>query len=624
MNLEKHPLLVLAICWTVGCYAAAVFADDGVLRTEDLTAMVRNILGNDTVLLPLLQRYPEFHSIVSQIVNQTISYNTTTTLDENYICNVAKSAVNNSTDTCLDQSANISSSCFVDQNITETTNASISDLCENIDESVTSTSATQTVLRHARMVVDTTLPSTKLITGTALHNTIQTNDMSTELTTEAINGSRNDSAVTSSLMPTKWPKISSTSQSRPFSMSNPTDLLTTVPLASMPPSFSGPPPTNAPVPTTPFSGLAVLPSDPIQDLPSSYFFLAIKLAVKTAIVSFERKCRERNGIYVKERHQCIITLGKGSNKTSNLTLRLEQNPNKINHNSLRLLNIIGNSCSIIATLLLFAEYFIYKNQLSLFDKSILSLAFFLLLSHLIQLLVTFSSSNKQFCKAGGILLHWTLLCSFSWMSIISFDIYKTFRSTQLVNSRSRKQYIKYFITALFLSTAVVLVCVFLGIPANDYSGYGYQGRCFIGKFWANVFSFIFPVALSLVFNTALMIVTLVRIYRQQKRSTKALSGSSSRRSTSRKKVVISVLTLKLSVLFGLGWFFGFVDSLTSTSILPFVFTGIVSLEGVLVFICFGYHKSTLAKCNARCSRNIGSPMLKKKIDTNAVTETTHL
>ena len=624
MNLKKHPLLVLAICWNAGYYAAAVFADDGVLRTEDLTAMVRNILGNDTVLLPLLQRYPEFHAIVAHIVNQTISYDTTTAIDEDYICNVAKSAINDSTDTCLDPSANISSSCFFEQNITETTNASVSQLCEKIEESDKSTPTTRTVLEHARMVVDTTPPSKKLITATALHNTIQTNVFTTELATGAINGSRNDSAVTSGVTSTKWPKKSSKSQPRTFPMSNAPHMQTTVPLGTMPPVFSELPATNAPVPTTPFSGQSVLPSDLIKDVPSSYFFLAIKLAVKTAIVSFERKCRVRNGIYVKEKHQCIIALNKGTNETSNLTLPLEQNPNMINRNSLRLLHIIGNSCSILATVLLFVEYFICKNQLSIFDKSILSLTFALLLSHLIQLLITFLSWNKQFCKVGGILLHWALLCSFAWMSIISFDIFKTFRSTQLANTRSRKQYIKYFITALFLSTAAVLACVFLGIPTNDYSGYGYQGRCFIGKFWASVFSFIFPVAFSLLLNTTLMIVTLVRIHRQQKRSAKALSGSSSQRSSSRKKVVISLLTLKLSVLFGLGWFLGFIDGLTSTSVLPFAFTGIVSLEGVLVFMYFGYHKSTLTKCSARCSRNLGSPILKKKIARNAETETTQL
>ena len=366
------------------------------------------------------------------------------------------------------------------------------------------------------------------------------------------------------------------------------------------------------------------PPLPGNKVASSYLFLAMKLTVKTAMISFERKCHQHNGIYVNERRICIVSNKEDPNSTRNYTIFSDSTPNGAGSKSLRILNIVGNSCSIVAILLLVVQYFICKDQFLIFDKSILSLAFCLQISHLMQLFITFFSWNKTYCKAGGIVLHWALLSSFAWMSIISFDIFKTFRRTQLADSRSKKKYSIYLITAMSASTMVVVVCIFLGIPANDYSGYGHEGRCFIGKVWANLFSFVLPVAFSLMLNTVLMITTLLKIYKSQKRGAKALAGNRSHSSNSRKNVVVSILTLKLSVLFGLGWFLGFITSVSNSPILAFIFTGIVSLQGLLVFVCFGCHKLCWKNCHERSPRKVHSPMLQTKVKRNNETDTTHL
>ena len=580
MNFTTKLLIILGIACSVD-YQTTVSSAEYNFKLKDMQEIVGNLLENDTVLNALLDRFPEFFKAVALVVNETASHNLTTAIDEAYICRLAESAIHHSKDTCYLSTNTISNSCFVEQNITEITNASVSTLCENVNGTIRSISASSTRKRHARMIADSTLASSK----TTLNGTMTRTGASGEVVTGSVNET--------------W-----------YELVDITKLSSTV-ADYIPPRVINPMPVTAPP-------LRVI------EVASSYLFLAMKLTVKTALISFERKCHQRNGIYVNERRICIVSNKEDPNSTRNYTIFSEPTPNGAGSKSLRILNIVGNSCSIVAVLLLVVQYFICKNQFLIFDKSILSLAFCLQISHLMQLFITFFSWNKTYCKAGGIVLHWALLSSFAWMSIISFDIFKTFRRTQLADSRSKKKYFIYLITAISASTMVVVVCIFLGIPANDYSGYGHEGRCFIGKVWANLFSFVLPVAFSLMLNTVLMITTLLKIYKSQKRGAKALAGNRSHSSNSRKNVVVSILTLKLSVLFGLGWILGFITSVSNSPILVFIFTGMVSLQGLLVFVCFGCHKLCLKKLHERSLRKVHSPMLQTKVKSSNDTETTHL
>ena len=613
MNFTTKLLIILVIACSVD-YQTTVSSAEYNFRLKDLQEIVGNLLENGTVLNALLDRFPEFFKAVTLVVNQTASHNLTTAIDEAYICRLAESAIHHSKDTCYLSPNMISNSCFVEQNITEITNASVSTLCENINGTTRSMSASSTRKRHSRMIADSTLASSI----TTLNGTMIRTGASGEVVTGSVNATRYESRDIAKSFSTKEPNTATNSSTTTLPITFPTHVATTVLTVD-----DKQPTAIAPIP--PYVGnRPTVPPLPVNNIASSYLFLAMKLTVKTAMISFERKCHQHNGIYVNERRICIVSNKEDPNSTRNYTIFSEPNPNGAGSKSLLILNIVGNSCSIVAILLLVVQYFICKNQFLIFDKSILSLAFCLQISHLMQLFITFFSWNKTYCKAGGIVLHWALLTSFAWISIISFDIFKTFRRTQLADSRSKKKYFIYLITAMSASTMVVVVCIFLGIPANDYSGYGHEGRCFIGKVWANLFSFVLPVAFSLMLNTVLMITTLLKIYKSQKRGAKALAGNRSRSSNSRKNVVVSILTLKLSVLFGLGWFLGFIASVSNSPILAFIFTGIVSLQGLLVFVCFGCHKLCLKKLHERSLRKVHSPMLQTKVKSSNETETTHL
>ena len=135
MNFTTKLLIILVIACSVD-YQTTVSSGEYNFRLKDMQEIVGNLLENDTVLNALLDRFPEFFKAVALVVNQTASHNLTTAIDEAYICRLAESAIHHSKDTCYLPPNMISNSCFVEQNITEITNASVSTLCENINGTI--------------------------------------------------------------------------------------------------------------------------------------------------------------------------------------------------------------------------------------------------------------------------------------------------------------------------------------------------------------------------------------------------------------------------------------------------------------------------------------------------------
>ena len=237
------------------------------------------------------------------------------------------------------------------------------------------------------------------------------------------------------------------------------------------------------------------------------------------------------------------------------------------------------------------------------DRNIICLSVFLSLSHLLQLTIVFLSKAQTYCKLSAIFLHWFLLICFSWIATISFDLYRTFKAIQPITSDIKKKRFKvYCIVATMPATIIVLTCVVIGIPQADYSGYGYQGRCFIAKFWANLFAFSLPVTLVLLASIFLTVSTILRLHSQEKKSKQTFSNGNSQ-APARKRLIITVLTLKLSVLFGFGWVVGFINGFLLNISLQIIFNVILSFQGTFIYVAFGCHKPIFDLCAKNLSKS---------------------
>ena len=85
-----------------------------------------------------------------------------------------------------------------------------------------------------------------------------------------------------------------------------------------------------------------------------------------------------------------------------------------------------------------------------------------------------------------------------------------------------KRFKKYSIAALGVSTTITVVCIAIGIPREDFSGYGDKGMCLICKFWPNLFAFTVPIATVMVASIILTTLTIYKLRSKEKENKKVL------------------------------------------------------------------------------------------------------
>eukprot|EP00794_Sanderia_malayensis_P012884 gene12884-14210_t len=257
-----------------------------------------------------------------------------------------------------------------------------------------------------------------------------------------------------------------------------------------------------------------------------------------------------------------------------------------------LIGIVGNSCSMLSSVLLIGGYFFVKANFSMPDKIITCLSGCLFVCHAVQLLLALFSSNKTFCEIFRILLHWTLLVVFFWTMALSIHLFVTFKKLRPVQpeSQSNNRFAKQFIAIASTATALTLITRLFGmLPGKDFSGFGSVNKCFVSKFWPHLFGFSVPVGIVMVVNTVFLVMTIYNIHSTTKQINNQILPPNACNS-SRKKIVPVILTLKLSTLMGLGWTLGFAQGLVYNATLSTCFTIVVSFHGTLLFLAFGHHR----------------------------------
>lgn len=92
---------------------------------------------------------------------------------------------------------------------------------------------------------------------------------------------------------------------------------------------------------------------------------------------------------------------------------------------LQIITYTGCSVSVLSLLILVVVYCAFKELRTLPGKNLINLSFAMIFYH-IFLFVAGLRNNQALCTVIAILLHYFLLCSFAWMSVMAFDVTKTF------------------------------------------------------------------------------------------------------------------------------------------------------------------------------------------------------
>lgn len=336
---------------------------------------------------------------------------------------------------------------------------------------------------------------------------------------------------------------------------------------------------SVPINLFPLSFNFTVPIGDDSEMPSNTLFMAIKVLAGTAVAANKRRCKELRGTFDDATLSCF--------KNGTL-ISIKPKVDK----ALLTISIVGNIISLVFLIILLATYIKFEKHKTLAGKNIICLAGSLAFVHLINVILVYAADTAWVCSTGAVLLHYTLILTFSWMAIIAIDFYITFSKVRPVDQNERKQRFKIYLRLTFgFSTGLVFICLMTDIPSERHVGYGLNGACFISQFWANLFAFVIIVAVILLANALLLTTTIVKLHSIMKSTSKAIASGSngSSKNSKKREVMLSSMALKLSIILGMGWIFAFVEGSYSSKALQYIYNIIVAFQGFLVFLAFGCH-----------------------------------
>ena len=240
------------------------------------------------------------------------------------------------------------------------------------------------------------------------------------------------------------------------------------------------------------------------------------------------------------------------------------------------ISYVGIGLSIVCLLLVLITYSLFKELRTLPGVNLMNLCLSLLAVHS-MFMVAGATRIRLPCRSIAVLLHYFNLSSFVWMSLIAFDTYRTFSRTCYTRQSTGKVKARFLAIGWLPSLVFVVVCFSLDQSGLVAIGYGGRNHCWINNAKSNMFVFVIPVAFSILFNALLFFLTVNSIRNIRKQTQQVGKVANSRRNL--------VLFVKLAVLMGFTWIFGYLKILVS-NYFDYPFVIFTSFQGV--YIAFGF------------------------------------
>lgn len=272
-----------------------------------------------------------------------------------------------------------------------------------------------------------------------------------------------------------------------------------------------------------------------------------------------------------------------------------------------ILSIICTSISLMCLILFIIIFYLIPSLHNLPGKCLLFLSISLFFGQLLFISTSSLIEMKILCFISAILIHFFYLSSFSWLLIISIQIYLTFNQQIILESKNEKKNFRLFIYNILVWSLCGIVILIAGLiqyfkPESAFSpGYG-TVFCSISKANSMIIFFLVPIGCILLIVTILFIKTLLTIFHSHK-----IAKLANITSTSNKKDRNLVFVYaRLSSLMGIQWILLIVALIIGQTWLWIIFEIINSLPGL--FICLGF------LCSKRILNN-----LKEKLSLESLT-----
>ncbi|KAL1482228.1 hypothetical protein MTO96_033939 [Rhipicephalus appendiculatus] len=215
----------------------------------------------------------------------------------------------------------------------------------------------------------------------------------------------------------------------------------------------------------------------------------------------------------------------------------------------------------------------------------------------------FLESGSALCSAFAVVSHGTHLAAFFWMNVMAMDVQRTFRRGVSGSSRAVSRFLSYSVYAWLAPAILVAAASTLQYlkPNSPWSpSYGLP-YCWINRPLSLIAFFGAPVLVLLLANTVFFLLTARSIHLTTKQTKEARRSASTGGASGEQGRL--ALYVKLAVVFGLTWVFGFAAALTGVQALWYPFIVLCSLQGAFIFLAFTFKRSVLRMVRDRLCGN---------------------
>lgn len=258
------------------------------------------------------------------------------------------------------------------------------------------------------------------------------------------------------------------------------------------------------------------------------------------------------------------------------------------------ISIVGTSISSVCIILHMIMFCITEKLRNLPGYCLFSLCISLLVTY-INSFITMVIHNQADCKAIALFRIYSLLSSFFWMNVISFDVWYAIRlaTCSLRLNTHRSMLFRFSMYSLYGWGTPLLFIIFAIIGDNVSDEERYQlifnpMTCWFQHKQGLLVYFAIPVFVVFVINIIFFVSSFVMI-------TRTRSDSGSNDSYDLRSQLF--LSLRLGSAMGLMWVFGVIGSIYNEGIwIAYVHSACTALQGVFIFFSFTVNEKTKNAC----------------------------
>ena len=201
----------------------------------------------------------------------------------------------------------------------------------------------------------------------------------------------------------------------------------------------------------------------------------------------------------------------------------------------------------------------------------------------------FLSGIPEACTTAAILLAYGFLAAFIWVNIIAVDTWLVFRPSSSFSRAADEG--RSLVIHIICGWGIPLLLVTISIAMNyvdadekfkpEFGG----SRCWYTQRYAMLLYFGVPIALSILLNIFLYVHTSINLHKAFKNSRTAMKAENYH----------FAIYVKLFILMGITWIFGFISAFTDQTVIDIIFVILTSLQGFFLFVSFVCNKRVLTE-----------------------------